>query len=136
MQSKRVNSAYFLVRNVIATCIQAVSHYLFCPVSKVRDLLAGTFNQLVKAVALAAVDGDADEVPTGGDNTRTDAGDNEISEGFLAGEKTSGRATPAEGEAAGSTVEQDGEVRLGRFLAPSGTYCLRFFSWAAAGSVL
>lgn len=76
-----------------------------------RDLLAGTFNQLVKAVALAADnDGgdDAHELPS---ESRKEVGDGDISTEVSAGGQLRGQAA-AEGEAADDSVEEDGEVRL------------------------
>lgn len=80
-----------------------------------RDLLAGTFNQLVKAVALAA-DNDGDDGQDGGSRSRNEVGGGDVSTEFSASPRLLGQAAAAaaaaEGQEAGDSVEGDGEVRF------------------------
>ncbi|CAB1096075.1 unnamed protein product [Ectocarpus sp. CCAP 1310/34] len=83
---------------------------------EVRGLLAGTFNELVKAVALAADDAD-DDGRAGDHKGGEDLGDGGVStectiDGQLHGQgKASAAAAAARvGKAAGDSVEEDGEL--------------------------
>lgn len=109
-----------------AACLTGLIVFL-----KVRDLLAGTFNQLVKAVALAADAGNNDG-DGNGDGSRDGDGDGQAGrrqggDGVsgtpstkFSGERQFQEQTPAaaaaaEDKFAGDTVEEDGEVQ--RFVA-------------------
>lgn len=90
---------------------------LLPPPSKVRGLLAGTFNELVKAVALAADDAD-DDGHAGDHKCGGDLGDGGVSteetiDGNLHGQGGASAAAAAARvvKAAGDSVEGDGEVR-------------------------
>lgn len=127
-QKGKRDSTFLYARRLKLRRVFSCTCLICCVSVKVRDVLAGTFNQLVKAVALAADadsnDGDDDGSDNGQDGRHN--GRNGVS-GFPSTELSAdgqfqGRiatATAADGdedEAAGDTVEEDGEVHFRRVL--------------------
>lgn len=78
--------------------------------SKFRGLLAGTFNKLVKAVALAA-DGDVDDDAAAADNDLDGTEKGRIKNaGLASGGQSDGQPAAGVGKAAGDSIKEDGEV--------------------------